>query len=98
MRAVRMKDGEPLPESEFEIRADAVVNAIGAIPDFRDENLISDERGFVKVDPDDLSTSRRSVLAGGDLIEEGNVTKAIRDGFKAARIILSTCYAEEVEN
>ncbi|MCD6505028.1 FAD-dependent oxidoreductase [Candidatus Poribacteria bacterium] len=98
MRAVRMKDGELSHGNELELQVDAVVNAIGAIPDFKDENLILDERGFVRVSPDDLSTSRESVLAGGDLIEEGNVTKAIRDGFKAAKIILSAYYAEEVGN
>lgn len=98
MKAVKMKEGEePLPGSDFEIQADAVINAIGAIPDFRDEDLIVDERGFVRVEPGNLTTSRRSVLAGGDLIEEGNVTKAIRDGFKAARIILSAYYDKRGE-
>jgi glutamate synthase (NADPH/NADH) small chain len=88
MIAIRMKDEDPIPESMFEIQADAVVNAIGALPDFECEGISKDENGFVKVDFKTLQTSRDLVFAGGDLVEEGNVATAIRDGFEAARIIL----------
>lgn len=86
MKAVKTRFDEPVPDSAFEIEADAVVNAIGALPSFRDKGIILNDEGFVVVD-DELRTSRDKVFAGGDLVREGNVTTAIRDGFKAAESI-----------
>jgi len=86
MKAVKTRFDEPVPDSAFEIEADAVVNAIGALPSFRDKGIILNDKGFAVVD-DELRTSRDRVFAGGDLVSEGNVTTAIRDGLRAAELI-----------
>jgi glutamate synthase (NADPH/NADH) small chain len=72
----------------FTVNADFVVNAIGALPGFRHEWITTDEKGFVKVMGKTLQTSRPSILAGGDIVAKGNVTTAIRDGFRAAKEIM----------
>jgi len=80
----------PIPHSNFNLRVDAVISAIGEDPDlsFLPPEIKKDEKGIV-VD-DSLSTSCQGIFAGGDAVTRaGTVVEAIGSGKKAAQSIAS---------
>ncbi|MFQ6033882.1 MAG: FAD-dependent oxidoreductase, partial [Candidatus Bipolaricaulia bacterium] len=79
---------EPVEGTEFVLRADTVVKAIGQRPrtDFLEKIPgLELERGLVKVDPETGQTSNPKYFAGGDCINGGaTVVEAVRGGKIAA--------------
>ena len=83
---------EPVPDSGFDIPADAIVTAIGydadpmwgeAAPEVK-----RDRWGRIVVDPESMRSSQRGVFAGGDNVNGADlVVTALADGQKAAAAI-----------
>jgi glutamate synthase (NADPH/NADH) small chain len=81
----------PLEGSEFVLRADTAVKAIGQ----RSRAELSEwipglefERGGLKVDPETGQTSNPRFFAGGDVVNRGSsVVEAVREGKRAAGAI-----------
>ena len=99
---IKMKPGDidasgrrsviPLEDKTYEIKADTVVVAVGNASNPIIKNSCSeiefDERGRIKVDPDTLETSYKSVYAGGDIVTgAATVILAMGAGKKAAHSI-----------
>ncbi|MEW6510105.1 MAG: FAD-dependent oxidoreductase [Bacteroidota bacterium] len=93
-RRTRLSDrldvtGRPIPMdiegSEFMMEADAVIPAIGQVPDAEFLTLFDrTPQGYVKVD-ESFSTSVAGVFAGGDLVGgEGTIVQSVGHGKKAA--------------
>ena len=84
---------EPLPGTEFVIRADLVLIAIGfAGPEesglLKETTFERDKRGNVKANTDDYRTSLDKVFAAGDIRKgQSLVVWAIREGRQAASAI-----------
>ena len=83
---------EPVPDSEFDVPADAIVTAIGynADPVWGEAApaVGRDSWGRVLVDPPTMRTSQRGVFAGGDNVNGADlVVTALADGQKAAAAI-----------
>jgi len=76
----------PIPESEFEIGIDIVIEAIGQKVDesFIQDNLdIENVNWLIKVD-EHLMTSHRGIFAAGDVVRGGStVVQSIADGKRA---------------
>ncbi len=100
IKCIKMKLGDiddtgrrrpvPIPDSEFNIKADTIIIAIGQ--EVKPTDLLSEleltKWGTVKVDPQTLQTSKESVFAGGDVVSGGTtVIEAVRDGKRAAKAI-----------
>lgn len=82
IRCIRMELGEPdhsgrcrpvpIKGSEFELKVDTVVMAIGQGPNplltSRDKDIKLNKRGNIIADPETLKTSKRGVFAGGDIV------------------------------
>ena len=95
----RMKLGEadysgrrrptPIEDSEFNMRFDNVIVAVGQksrVPEGFD--LLLGISGYAEIDPGTLSTSRKGVFAGGDMVSGAStVVEAIAMGKKAATAI-----------
>ena len=81
----------PVKGSEFLIEADAVISAVGEVPDlsFLDtENFDVAPGGTIKVKPHSLETNVSGVFAGGDVVSgPATVIEAIAAGSKAASAI-----------
>jgi dihydropyrimidine dehydrogenase (NAD+) subunit PreT len=81
---------EPVPGTEFDLRADTVVKAVGqqAWPELAARfGALALEHGKVVVD-DDGRTSNRRVFAGGDAVNGGaSVVEAVAHGKRAATAI-----------
>jgi len=77
---------EPIKGSEFTMRFDTIIAAIGQRPDIPDQfNLALGRGNVVEVDPDTLATSREGVFAGGDAVSgPASVIEAIAAGRQAA--------------
>jgi formate dehydrogenase major subunit len=78
---------EPVPGSEFSIKVDTVIAAIGQRLDAKllEKEGIAVERGSIKVDPSTLMTSRERVFAGGDaVLGPATVVEAVAQGRRAA--------------
>ena len=101
MKCIRMRLGEPgpdgrrkpvpIPGSEFEVKADHVILAIGQRPDLSwikpEDGIKLTKRGLIEID-ENYSTSRRGVFAGGDVVRgPSTFTHATLDGLKAAHAI-----------
>jgi glutamate synthase (NADPH/NADH) small chain len=90
VRSAGHQKPQPVPGTEFLLRADTVVKAVGQQP--RPELAgrfggLELERGLIAVD-DDGRTSNRRVFAGGDAVNGGDsVVEAVRHGKRAARAI-----------
>jgi glutamate synthase (NADPH/NADH) small chain len=83
---------EPIPDSDFDIPADAVVTAIGYNADEswgeKAPEVRRDRWGRIVVDPDSMRSSQRGVFAGGDNVNGADlVVTALADGQKAAAAI-----------
>jgi NADH-quinone oxidoreductase subunit F len=81
----------PVPGTEFTLRLDTLIVAIGERPQsdgLAAMGLDVDKAGRVKVDPKTLATSMEGVFAGGDLVTGPNtVIDAIAAGKKVAQVI-----------
>jgi glutamate synthase (NADPH/NADH) small chain len=101
-RCVRMELGEPddsgrrrpvvVPGSDFEIRLDMAIIAVGTGPNplvqSTTPDLAVNRRGYIEADPDTLRTSKRGVFAGGDIVTgAATVILAMGAGRRAARAI-----------
>ncbi len=99
---IRMELGEPdssgrrrpvpIPGSEFVIECDMVIVAIGTGPNpllfATTPDMERNERGYIKVNPDTLETTKEFVFAGGDIVTgAATVIKAMGAGRKAAKSI-----------
>jgi putative selenate reductase len=85
---------EPIPGSEFELRLDGLIVAIGQRPDlslFGGEEVAITSAGYLRVDPESSETSIPGVFAGGDVTGSGPATivEAVGDGRRIARAICS---------
>ena len=81
----------PVEGSEFQIKADSIIVAIGQRPDvsFLDGSAVSlNERGAITVDPETGLTDAASVYAGGDAARgPAIIIEACADGRRAAEAI-----------
>lgn len=81
----------PIPGSEFEVRADAVVEAVGQRPDLEflrasRVSVAQDDR--IIADPGTGATSVGRIYAGGDAVRgPATVVEACADGRRAAEVI-----------
>lgn len=81
----------PVPNSEFEIECDVVIEAIGTranpLLTSTTPDLKLDQRGNILVDANGM-TSKAGVFAGGDIVRgAATVILAMGDGKKAAQSI-----------
>ena len=102
IRCTRMELGEPddtgrrrpvpIPGSEFDLKADMVIPAIGQVPglSFLENSGINiSARGSIEVDPVTLETSRKGVFAGGDCQTGPSIAvEAVAGGARAAESIV----------
>ena len=80
----------PIPDSDFDIRADLVIAAIGMAPDTKAfSGLVgADPRGNLVVDPETLQTSVPWLFAAGDVVSGAtDITRAVGLGRRAAFMI-----------
>ena len=81
---------ETIPNSDFEIKADIVIKALGFDPEnlpklFDDPNLTVSNLGTIKINMKSMETSIPGVFAAGDIVRGASlVVWAIRDGRDAA--------------
>jgi glutamate synthase (NADPH/NADH) small chain len=84
---------KPVPGTEFELKADLVLLAMGFVSPVHDGlvqelGLELDQRGNVKANTDDYRTSHPTVFAAGDMRRgQSLVVWAIREGRQAARAV-----------
>jgi heterodisulfide reductase subunit A len=80
----------PVEGSEFKIKADMIILAIGETPDigFLPKEIELNENGTVWVNPVTMETSLKGVFAGGDVVSgPATVIEAIAAGKRAAESI-----------
>ena len=77
-----------IENSEFDLKADSIIFAIGLKPDkklIENEGIELDDRGLIKLD-DNYMTNIEGVFAGGDVSQnKATVCMAIKSGREAAR-------------
>ena len=84
---------EPIPNSEFEIKADIAIKALGFDPEnipalFGNANLTVSKWGTVKINMKTMETNLPGVFAAGDIVRGASlVVWAIKDGRDAASSI-----------
>ena len=83
---------EPIAGSEFTMKVDTVIVAIGQTLDAfgipQDGQIELNRRGYIKVDEETMETSLEGVFAGGDCISgPATVVEAIADGRRVATSI-----------
>jgi heterodisulfide reductase subunit A len=81
---------QPTPGSDFDIRADLVIAAIGIGPDTKAFSGLAgaDRRGNLVVDPETLQTSVPWLFAAGDVVSGAtDITRAVGLGRRAAFMI-----------
>lgn len=79
-----------IPDSEFVLPADLIIEAIGSGSDnaCADGVTLSDKKGYVIADPETCQTNRPGVFAGGDTVTgPKTVISAMGAGKKAAKAI-----------
>jgi len=80
------KKPEIIPNSDFEIKADIVIKALGFDPEnlpqlFDNSNLLVSEWGTIKISMKSMETSISGVFAAGDIVRGASlVVWAIKDG------------------
>tara|TARA_B110000438_G_C15795444_1_gene642648 strand:+ start:35 stop:1474 length:1440 start_codon:yes stop_codon:yes gene_type:complete len=81
---------EPIPNSDFEIKTDIVIKALGFDPEdlpkmFGDSSLLVSKYGTIKINMKTMETSTPGVFAAGDIVRGASlVVWAIKDGRDAA--------------
>lgn len=85
---------EPIPDSDWVLETDALIEAIGnqAPPDQHAlyPSLKTDKNGLIQVHEKTFKTSKEGIFAGGDVVHgPALVVEAVRDGKNAAKAILS---------
>ena len=109
--AEKMKLGEPdssgrkrpelIPNSDFELKADMVIKALGFDPEnlpmlFEEKDLVVSKWGTIKINIKNFETSIPGVFAAGDIVRGASlVVWAIRDGRDAASSIQK--YLEKIK-
>jgi len=102
IKCTRMELGEPdasgrrrpipIPGSEFGLKVDVVIPAIGQAPEtspLENSGIKTTKRGTIEVDPVTLETSRKGVFAGGDCQTGSSIAvKAVAAGARAAESII----------
>ncbi len=82
---------QPVSGSEFVLRADTAIKAIGQRPRLELSDWIEGiefDHGALKIDPETGHTSNPRFFAGGDVVNGGSsVVEAVREGKRAARAI-----------
>ena len=97
----RKPESEPIPNSEFEIKADIAIKALGFDPEnlpklFNNKELSVSEWGTIKINLKSMETNIPGVFAAGDIVRGASlVVWAIKDGRDAASI---QKYLEEKKN
>lgn len=97
MQCVRMELGEPdetgrrrpipIEDSEFTMKVDTIIPAIGQIPDisFLPKDVGVTKRNTIEVDPIVLETNIPGIFAGGDVVSgPATVVEAVANGRRAA--------------
>jgi len=80
------KKPEPIPNSEFEVKADMVIKALGFNPEnlpklFSSPDLSISKWGTIKINLKNMETNLSGVFAAGDIVRGASlVVWAIRDG------------------
>jgi len=80
------KKPEAIPNSDFEIKTDMVIKAIGFDPEdlpklFNNSNLSVSKWGTIKIDMKSMETNIRGIFAAGDIVRGASlVVWAIKDG------------------
>ena len=80
------KKPEPIPNSEFEMKADMVIKALGFDPEdlpklFNSSDLFVSPIGTIKINLKTMETNLPGVFAAGDIVRGASlVVWAIRDG------------------
>jgi NADPH-dependent glutamate synthase beta subunit-like oxidoreductase len=83
-------NAEEMKGTEFRLKADAVVEAIGQGPLDGFAGLATGPRGLVAADPETMAASLEGVFAGGDVTSGGaTVVQAVAEGKRAAGAIVS---------
>ena len=96
------KKPEPVLNSDYEIKADMVIKALGFDPEnlpklFNNPDLVVSNWGTIKIDLKTMETSVNGVFAAGDIVRGASlVVWAIRDGREAAISIKN--YLEKKES
>ena len=84
------KKPEPIENSEFEIKTDMVIKALGFDPEnlpllFNNSNLLISKWGTIKINFKTMETNLPGVFAAGDIVRGASlVVWAIKDGRDAA--------------
>ena len=84
---------EPIFNSDFEIKADIVIKALGFDPEnlpklFKNENLLVTQWGTIKINYKTMETSIPGIFSAGDIVRGASlVVWAIKDGRDAALAI-----------
>jgi putative selenate reductase len=90
----------PIEGSEFEIEAEAIIVAIGQIPDvsFLDGSAVSlGKNGTIAADPQTCLTGEEHTYAGGDVVRgPSTIIEAIADGKRAAEAVCQELGIETV--
>jgi glutamate synthase (NADPH) small chain len=87
------KKPEVIPNSQFEIKADIAIKALGFDPEdlpklFSDSNLTVSELGTIKINLKTMETNIKGIFAAGDIVRGASlVVWAIKDGRDAAESI-----------
>ena len=80
------KKPEPIPNSEFEIKADIAIQALGFDPEdlpklFNNTNLLVSNWGTIKINIKSMETNIPGIFAAGDIVRGASlVVWAIKDG------------------
>jgi len=95
---------EIIPNSDFEIKVDIVIKALGFDPEnlpklFNNSNLTVSKWGTIKINMETMETSIPGVFAAGDIVRGASlVVWAIRDGRDAALSIQKFLENKKLQN
>ena len=98
------KKPEVIPNSQFEIKADIAIKALGFDPEdlpklFSDSNLTVSELGTIKINLKTMETNIKGIFAAGDIVRGASlVVWAIKDGRDAAESIRKYLESKKIEN
>ncbi len=87
------KKPEPIPNSEYEIKTDIVIKALGFDPEdlpklFDSKDLLVSKWGTIKINQVTMETNFKGIFAAGDIVRGASlVVWAIKDGRDAAASI-----------